>query len=308
MQKFRPFIIALFITLPFYSGSKIVEKVVAVVEGEMILQSEVNSFKDRIKKGYLVNESLLGLFDKKKILKNNDELINYLISKKLITVHAAKNNMPITEDVIKKELTNLASQNGISVDKLEKEIKNRGVDFSLYKSFIGESAVTRNLIEREVIARVRPSEEEFLSYLKKEGVSNLEPEYEFDLAQIFLPNEVKNGEQLLKKVNSNNFSSMQDRLIKLGADTDDLGKFKTQDMSPSILKATNGLSRGDVSKILSDTTGNRVIYVKDKLSSLKIPNTKKVQKLQQKFYAENIQIKFDNWLGELKNSYFIRKN
>jgi len=308
MQKFRPFIIVLFLILPFYSGSKIVEKVVAVVEGEMILQSEVNSFKDRIRKGYLVNESLLGLFDKKKILKNNEELVNYLVSKKLITVHAAKNNMPITEDVIKKELTNLAKQNGISVKKLESEIKNRGVDFSLYKNFIGESAVTRNLIEREVIARVRPSEEEFLSYLKKEGVSNLKPEYEFDLAQIFLPNEVKNAKQLLSKVNGNNFSSMQERLLKLGADTDDLGSFKTQDMSPSILKATKGLSRGDVSQILSDTTGSRLIYVKDKLSSLKIPNTKKVQKLQQKFYAENIQVKFNNWLGELKNSYFIRKN
>ncbi len=308
MQKIRPFLICLVIAFPFYSGSKIVERVVAVVEGEMILQSEVNNFKNRVKKGYLVNESLLGLFNRKEILKSNDKLVDYLISKKIITIHAAKNNMGINEDVIKKELDNLATQNGISVAKLEAEIKNRGVDYDLYKNFIGESAVTRNLIEREVIARVRPSEEEFLSYLKKEGVSNLKPEYEYDLAQIFISKDDKKASSQLKKITKENFTSMQQRLLKLGADTDDLGKFKTNDMSAAILKATNGLSRGDISQVLTDSAGSRVIYVKDKLSSFKIPNTKKVRKLQQKFYAENIQTRFDSWLGELKESYFVRKN
>lgn len=288
--------------------AKIIEKVVAIVEGEMILKSDISKFKARLKNGELVNLALLGLFDQKKVAATKESILDYLIAKKIILLQAKKEKIVVNEKLINRELGNLANANSISTKELEQEIKNRGIDLEVYKEFIGETAVTRNVIEREVVSRVRPSEEDFLSYLKKNGVTKINTEYEYELAQIYFSKGIKDARKKIEKITTNNFLSAGQRVSSQEGEYTDLGKLKMGQMSKLISKPLKGLSRGDLTSIISDESGYRVLYVKDRTSSTQIPNTKKVAKLRETFFKANVESQFKNWLNNIKNSFFVRKN
>ena len=58
--------LAIFISfnLLFYTfaNARILERIEAVVDGQMVLQSEVENFKTKVKEQSLVNQNLMGLY------------------------------------------------------------------------------------------------------------------------------------------------------------------------------------------------------------------------------------------------------
>ncbi len=302
-------IFVLLFSLGSVAQAKVVESVLAVVEGQMILKSDVRSFQKRLKRKNLVNENLISFLDLKTNSKSEKEILNYLIAKKIITVFAKKDlNISTLDDLISKELSGLAQQNQISVKQLKKEITSRGINFSEYKKFIGESSLIRSALEKNVVSQVRPTEEDFVSYLKQNGVSGIVPSYSYNLDQLFIPKSTPKALELAKSITKENFKDLFSSAKENKMESLRLGSLKSADLSESHSKAVSSTQQNNVSSILTESKGYRVFYVNSKRGNFNIPNTAKVRSLQKQYYDTKIKTQFESWLSEIKPQFFVRIN
>ncbi|MGH1468511.1 MAG: hypothetical protein ACRBBP_06490 [Bdellovibrionales bacterium] len=302
-------IFVLLFSLSSVAQAKVVESVLAVVEGQMILKSDVRSFQKRLKRKNLVNENLISFLDLKTNSKSEKEILNYLIAKKIITVFAKKDlNISTLDDLISKELSGLAQQNQISVKQLKKEITSRGINFSEYKKFIGESSLIRSALEKNVVSQVRPTEEDFVSYLKQNGVSGIVPSYSYNLDQLFIPKSTPKALELAKSITKENFKDLFSSAKENKMESLHLGSLKSADLSKAHSKAVSSTQQNHVSSILTESKGYRVFYMNSKRGNFNIPNTAKVRSLQKQYYDTKIKTQFESWLSEIKPQFFVRIN
>lgn len=306
-MKFTIFAILFFCGLPAHA--KIVEQVLAVVEGHMILSSDVKTFSKKLKKKNLINENLIGFLGLNTKKTSDKEILNYLVSKKIITSFALKDlNLTSSESIVEKEVANLAKQNRISQKQLKKEIVSRGINYTEYKDFVAESSLIRSAIEKHVVSRVRPTEEDFVQFLKTNGVRGIKPSYVFDLDQIFIPKNTSDAKNLSSLINKDNFKKYFASAEKLKLQALKLGTLRASDLSPTTSKALIKTSEDNISQVFKEDGGYRIFFVNLKKNNYSIPKTARVTALQKKFYDQQIQAQFISWLNEIKPSFFVRLN
>ena len=293
---------------PYTLQAKVIERVEAVVEGQMVLKSEIQSFQKNLKDKNLVNQNLttlVGIGEKAKI----KDVLDYLILKKMLILQSTKEKGGVTlEELADDEINKLARQNKIRPEQLKSEIKARGIDFYKYKRFIGESSLIRDTIERNVVSQVRPTEEDFVSYLKKNEINTISSSYTYDLDQIFISKGLNEKLNLVNKINNDNFKEYFDKADELGLDALSLGPLRFREISPKhkpFIKAANTES---ITKPIQESNGYRIFYINSKLTSFNIPNTKAIQELQRKFYDELIKERFKVWSENIKQDFFVRIN
>ncbi len=302
------YILLLFFFMSTQVEAKLLERVEAVVEGHMILKSEVTSFKKRLTGKKLINQNLIDLVGLKKKA-SSKVILDFLILKKLLVAQSTKEKGSLTlQNYIKNEIAQLARQNNMTAQELEKQIVSQGINFNTYKKFIGESSLIRNTIERNVISQVRPDEEDFVSYLKTNSIKGIATSYIYNLDQIFIPFTIKDASDLTLKLNSNTFKSYFEESKKYGIDAISLGEIRLTELSPQLRDVIKTYQSGSVTKALKEQNGYRVFYINSRKTSFNIPNTPQIQKLQRVFYDELIKQRFKAWSKTIKSQYFVRIN
>jgi peptidyl-prolyl cis-trans isomerase SurA len=292
------------------SHAKIVESVMAVVEGQMILKSDIGAFKEKLKAKSLINENLISFMDMEADAKLSDQkILDYLIAKKIITTYALKDlNISSPEDLVNKEIAGLAKQNGITVQQLKKEITSRGIDFQTYREFIQDSSLIRSALEKNVVSQVRPTEDELVNYLKKNGVKGIVPSFVYDLDQIFVPSSLNDAQELAQKIDKENFKEYFASAEKFKIEALKLGQLRMSDLSPTHASPLAKTSSNEVTSVIKESNGFRLFFVNQKKGNYNIPNTPKVRKLQQQYYDEMIKTQFQVWFQEIKPDFFVRIN
>lgn len=306
MKDFFLFTIVFFLCINV-ANAKVIERVEAVVEGQMVLKSDIKDFQKNLNNKNLVNQNLVMLTGVKNKPKKK-EALDYLILKKMLILHSSKEKGGASiSEVAEKEIGKLAKQNNVSTKQLKSELSSRGINYEKYKNFIGESSLIRDTIERNVVSQVRPTEEDFVSYLKKQDISGITSSYTYDLDQIYISKSLNDKIKLTEKINSDNFRDYFNRAKELGLDVLALGTLKFREISPrhqSSLKT----AKSDSVKVIEEKTGYRIFYVNTKTTSYNIPNTQKIQNLQKKFYDELVRNRFKVWSDNIKQGFFVRIN
>ena len=118
------------------SQAVVVERIVAIVNSEIVTLSELKEFRKKLKEGGLVDDTLLKAVDKSKLQKSDKAVLDFLIKEKIIDSEITKQNLQVTIERVEQEIRTIAKKNGIDRSKLKQALKAQGVDFSEYQDFI----------------------------------------------------------------------------------------------------------------------------------------------------------------------------
>lgn len=253
------------------ANAKLVDKVVAVVNDAPITKSDVDKFKRKLQTGGLVDDALLKTVDSQALLKDDKQLLNFIIDEKLIDTEVKHKNMEVTIERVEQEIRNIAKGNNISRQQLQTALAAKGVTISQYQDFLKTSLERQSLIEREVTSRIRISDEDISShYLAKKGPSATQI-FEYSLSHIlFTP---KNGgdEAALKRAreveeklkNGQSFDKLAEQYSEDPAFSKGgvLGTFKAGEMLKPIEDAVRKVGPGEVTPVVKTSLGYQIIKV-----------------------------------------------
>ncbi|OCG14956.1 peptidylprolyl isomerase SurA [Gilliamella sp. App6-5] len=135
------------------AAPKIIEKVAAIVNNNVILESDVNDMLKTIKASTapknLPNDKVL-----------RQQIIERLIIENLILQKAAKAKITVSDDEVTGAIDRIAAENGMTIDQLRSRLSTMGISYGAYRERIHNDMLIEETRMHEVRPRVKVSEKE----------------------------------------------------------------------------------------------------------------------------------------------------
>ncbi len=318
MLVFRWVLIS-FVTLSCgFAYSKVIDRIVAIVNGEIITLSDLRDYRRNLETGGLIDSSLLSFTDPKELIKDQKKLLDHLINERIADSEVKRKGLQVTIERVEQEIRSIAQKNGISRSQLVETLSQRGVPLSTYQDFVKTSLERQTLIEREVASKIRISDEDVASYyLTQRGLSDTQI-YEYTIAHIFFsPNKrgLAESRKLAEKVLSElkagqNFERLVSRYSDDARSNDGglLGKFKAGEMQKEMEAGVRNLNIGDISEIVKTSAGFHILRVLDKKRVVDPRLEKQKEEIRNTLYEQAFRDQFRIWLRRQRDDAFLRIN
>ncbi len=313
---------ALFIALIVFATlaeAKVVEKILAIVNDQIVTQTDVDQFKKKVETGGLVDDALLRLVDTSTLLKDRKALIQHLIDEKVLDSEVKRKNMAVTIERVEQEIRNITGKNNITRAQLKQALAEKGVALADYQDFIKTSLERQGLIEKEVTSKIKISDEDIAAtYMSRKGNTGNQV-FEYTLARILVLNSrageaaAKRKAELVKSKLKQPDASFDKLSSQYSDDPDfsqggEFGTFKAGEMQKDIEGAIKGLNVGETSEIVKTKNGYQIFKV---LRKKLVPDPafdKEKEKIANSLYAETFKKQFRSWLDQRRKEAFIRVN
>ncbi|MEZ0390990.1 MAG: peptidylprolyl isomerase [Pseudobdellovibrionaceae bacterium] len=301
------------------ASAEIVDRVVAIVNTEIITLSELKSFEKKVSQNGMIDDLLL-FGQKADSLKGNREAeLNYLINEKLLDSEIKRLNLAVTIERVEQEIRDIAKKNGVSRADLMSAIKAQGMNPSDYQAFIKTRIERQSLIEQEITSKIRVSDEDVMAQYSRQYPNTAAGIYEYTLAHILF-NPRKSGgptaareraQAALKKIRDGNAfetvaeQSSEDPNFSSGGA---LGTFKAGEFNQDLERAVQGLGAGEVSDIVQSKAGYHIVKVLNKKITTDSRYEQEKEKIRAQLFEKSFQKHFKNWIEGKREESFIRIN
>ncbi|OCG30290.1 peptidylprolyl isomerase SurA [Gilliamella sp. Choc4-2] len=142
-----------------YAAPRVVEQVAAVVNNNVILESDVNEMLKTIK----ASSDKRNLPDDK-ILRQ--QIIDRLITENLILQTAAKAKITVSDDEVTEAISRIAADNGLNINQLRSKLSTMGISYGAYRDRIHNEMLIEQTQMSEVKHRINISEKEVENLVK----------------------------------------------------------------------------------------------------------------------------------------------
>ena len=162
-----------------------IDKVVGIVNQGVILQSEVNSIVDRVKKQAQEQGQQLPKDETLRV-----QAMERLVSQALMMQMAERMGLQISDSQLDQTLANIAKEQGGTISDLRRTVEASGDSFQAYREEIRKEITTQQVTRANVDRRIYISEQEVDNLLKIMASQGQSAE-EYDIGHILIdiPNE-----------------------------------------------------------------------------------------------------------------------
>jgi len=173
----------LFFSISASAAISTVDRIIAIVNDDVILESELSSRLKTVKGQLLQQNTKIPAED---VLRR--QVLERLIISQLQIQAAERGGIRIDDKVLNASINRIASQNKMSLNQFRSAIENDGFDFSVFREDIRREMIISRLIQRQVRQRVDVTEQEIDNFLiTNKGDDNKNKEFRLSHILISLP-------------------------------------------------------------------------------------------------------------------------
>jgi peptidyl-prolyl cis-trans isomerase SurA len=303
-----------------YAQAEVVDKVVAVVNNEIILKSDFARLEKRADKPGMLEDILLDGKTPTDLKKDKSLQTEYLINEKLMDSEIKKQNLTASADRVEQEIKQTAQRYKTTKEEIVTAAKNEmGLNPDEYRKFLKTQIERQSLIEQDVTSKVRVTDEEvYEEYIKRNpnASSNVS---EVTLSQIYFNPKKSGGEAramdranaaLGKLRSGEKFEAIAEQnsedpnFSNGGA----LGVFKAGELNPEFQTAIANLKAGQVTNVFKTKRGIYILKVID-LKTIQDPQFEKdKEKIRSVLMEKAFEKQFRSWLKKEREDATITIN
>jgi len=305
----------LFLYGPISFSEAVVDRVVAVVNQEIITLSEVEKWIDPLKEEITAADRLERRDRKERL---HRQVLDRLIEEKLIDQEVKKAGIKISSKEIEGTLEEVKRRNAVTQEALEKALAVEGLTVETYKKQIEKSLQRQRLIAWSVKVEAKAGEKEFRDFYQKNvGRYRMKETYRpghilFVIPKEATPGEIreirKKGQEVLERIKrGEDFGEMavlysQDASAR---NQGDLGFFKKGELFPAFEREALRLKVGEVSGLVRTEFGFHIIKLLDRKGVEPLPYEEVSEKVKADYYDGETEKAFKQFLGTLKEKAVI---
>ncbi len=252
---------------------QLVDRIVAVVNNEVITQFELND-RMRIVMQQLKKQGTP--LPPHEVLEK--QMLERMITDRVQLQFAKETGIRVDDLQLDKTLQRIAQKNNMTVDAFRGALQKDGVNFAKFREEIRDEIILSRLREREVENRITVSDGEVESFLNSRAAQT-SGEDEFNLAQILVrvpeqasPEQVKSKRDRAEKALSELSKMSFAQVAASYSDAPDalqggvIGWRAASRLPTLFLEAVNGLKPGETSAVLRSPNGFHILKLLDKRS------------------------------------------
>jgi len=268
-------LIMVFYILPVSLSAQVVDRIVALVNGEIICLSELKQFSLIINRE--AEKSNPALSQESRLVEIEKNVLDQLVNQKLLNQEAKRLKIEVNKKEVDRAIENIQKRNSFSRRDFLNALKKEGLTIDTYREQIEQEMKKVRLIEYEIKSKVNITDDAIQDYYIKnmakpeikEGVriqqilliippeSNEEKVAEIKALAKVLLSGLEKGEDF--GILAQQFS--QDNSAQVGGD---LGFFKKGELLPILEETAYQLKEGEVSPLIQSNLGFHIIKVLEK--------------------------------------------
>lgn len=312
------FIFSAVLLLAFGARAEIVERIVAVVNSEAILESDFKLLREKARKPIMLNKYLLDSDPSALTRGDRKAMLDYLIGDKVVESEIRRLNLSVTSEKVESEIREIAKRNRMGVDELYSQIRAEGLSKADYQATMKDNLERQNLLEQEVVSKIRISDEDALAeYLRHRPNAKLSVD-EFTVSHIFFspkkggaPAARQRADVVLKKLSDGeDFEKLAEQFSEDPNFTAGglLGTFKSGEFLKEIEASVASLSPGQTTQIVQSRIGYHIVKLLDKKLAADPAFEREKESIKARLMEQAVQRQFRLWLQARKDDSFIRIN
>ncbi|MBI3989086.1 MAG: peptidylprolyl isomerase [candidate division NC10 bacterium] len=295
----------------------LIEKVVAVVNGEVLTLSELQEEGKPLLRRIV--QELTGEEQKEQMKATQQQLLEAMILRRLQLQEAKKEEIQTPPAEVTAAIEGIKRRGGFETDEeLKAALAKEGITFERFKKGIEEQLLLSKIVTKQVTSTVILSEEELQRYYQEHQDQYKRP-LEVKLRHIFIQVPQRADEEEVSKAEARAEEALA--AIRAGMDFaeaaarysdgptakegGELGRMKQGELAPELEKAAFSLPVGEVSDLIRMSGGFSIIKVEERTTDPSIPFAEVREAIQKALYQEKLQAKLKEWLDSLKSKAAI---
>ena len=294
------FIFSLFVIAftPFAIADESLNAVAAVVNNQIITQSELNGAVTKAKAQLAASANPNALND----AQLRKMVLQQLIDEKLQLQLAKKAGITVSNAEVSAAIAHLAQANGVTVAELKAKLAQAGMSFTAYQTMIHSQLIMHQLQQHAVSSQMSPViqadlRKALLIYQSQMGAQS---QAQYHVIDIVAPTKDQAQQIMMQLKKGANISTVAPK------ETTDLGWQTTSALPTLFVQQLSNMKQGDVAGPIKAPNGYHVIQ----LAGVQGQSTSKPTKAQLENIAQ--QIKFQEavkkWLVNLRKTAYIKIN
>jgi len=299
MRRIISFIVLTFLFCCSFSGLYAQDKMVAVVNNEIITQKDLNDFLNFIRMQY--SRELSGKDLEEKVSSVKHDLLQRLIEDRIMLQQAKAEKITIEPARIKAKVNEIKKRYALESD-FERDLARQGLVQADLENKIREQMLTYNIVEQKVRAKVVIRPEEVTDFYNQNKSKFIKPEERF-LTVIILQDESTAKSLSYSLRLGEKIESLATRYT-FTADT--LSVSQGQSLRNEIENTVFKLGLSEVSDPVK-IDGQYYIFILDEILPIRQMDLAEAQeKVQAYLFDKKLQEKLTNWLDEIKKQSYIK--
>jgi peptidyl-prolyl cis-trans isomerase SurA len=303
------FITIIFILHNISSASVLLDRIVAIVNGEVITWSELRDHINIDGAGYI--QGLNGVEREEKIRKLEQPFLNQLIEIKIIEQAAKKLGLDVSDSELDRAIQEIKTKFNLSDQEFLDSLRSENMTLKDYRYRLKQQILIQKAVNLAVRQKIVVSEEDIDKYINDHPDIFSSGE-RWRIRQIFFRNPGTQGErQRLERIaediykrliNGEDFASLA-REFSQGAEREtggDLGYIDPDNLMPAVRDVALNLKTGEISRPFWSPAGLHIIKIEE------IKKVREIEEIRNRvreiLIKERFETKYQEWLSELKNN------
>ena len=307
---------ASFLLFPDGTRGEIVERIVAVVNNDVITLSELEEAGRRMFEQ--VQQSSLPAEREEKLQKARRAVLDQLIENKLLDQEIKNKKVEVAESDVDGAIEQILRENRISENELKGILAKEGITLSTYRRRIHDELGKLRLINREIKSKIVIKEED-LKKRYQDNLAKFTDPAEVKVQQIFfvipqLAAEAqvasirKEALAILEKARSGeDFAELAGKYSQ-GPEAREggvLGFFKHNELRPELEESAFKLQVGEVSGLIKSPEGLHILRVLERKGGEPKPFAEVQNQLRDEMMQAEADRQFQEWMKALKAKAYI---
>jgi peptidyl-prolyl cis-trans isomerase SurA len=297
------------------SWGEIVDRVVAVVNDDVITQYELDSTVELILKR---NEQNIRPEDRERITAEaRKALLDRLIEDLILRQEARRLGIVVREEELTATIQQALAKRNLSIDTLQEALIKDGTNYEKYREATRSDMIKSRILQREIRPRVSVTNEEIGAFYQ-EHRDEYEGKLRVRLLMIALP--VPTGsdeaaqaaqrtkaESILKRIRAGEYfeALANENSMGQGRSGGDIGYVEKGSMNPIIEEVAFNLKPGEVSGVIETPQGFYIIRALDKRGGGNLSLKATRAEIEEQLFIEKIEKKYMEWLAEKRQKAHI---
>ncbi len=324
LQRYWLAALVLFLILRGTAVADVVDRVVAIVNNDVITLSEVNEAGKPLFQR--IAEQVPAADLQTALRQARRSVIQKLIEKKIMQQEAKKKHITVSDDEVNKAIESILARNHTTMKQLKTQLAAVGMTEKQYRENLRSQILSSKLINYEIRSKIIVPEDKVLDYYDTHYTKHI-GEGDYYILQIGCswkndtgPAGLKAAKEAARKkiehvrslaVAGKDFKELARQYSDLpsAADGGDIGTFKKDEMAPYMRDAVTSIKPGEISRICEAPDSYQIFKVlssKEGKIITKAPFKSVKDDIYQTLYQQEMKVRLKQWLTKMQNQAYIK--
>ncbi len=300
---------------PAARAAEVVDKVVAVVNDEIILLSELNQLAvPTFREGDIDTPD-----GKRKFEAHQRKVLDQMVEKQLIQQQAKELKVTVTEEEVRRAIEEVKKNNGLDDQQFTDALKQQGFGMDAYRKQLKQQLLELKVVNQAVRSRVSISDDEVRAYYAQTARQATGDELQVHLRQIMIllppaasEADVEGRRKLALQVveqarGGGDFEALarkfgQDAASKSGGD---LGWLARGDLPNELREVVSSMEASDVRGPVKTDRGFHIIQLVEKKEGGVRPFDEVKEQVRRQLYEQQVDKGVQSWIKELRRKAHV---